>query len=319
VGTRGRYPSDLMAQQSVSVITTVFNEADSIDEFLSSLADQTRQPDEIVIVDAGSTDGTLERLMTASQTDERLKVIVEPGNRSHGRNTAIEETTTGVIACTDGGCILDPQWLESIVAPFDSGADWVAGFYRVEAESALDRCIGLTIVYVIEEVDRDLFLPSARSMAMTRSAWEMAGGFPESAEFGEDTLFDEMMLKAGFLPVFVSEATVGWHPPSGFGGLARTTFQWGRGDGAARLRGAYYKRTLLSYAGAAGLIALLAATKPRFVPLGLIPLTPPLWKSIRYKLRHETSPARFIYLPAARLTATTANLAGFLAGRYVGE
>lgn len=308
-----------MGREPTSVIATVFNEAETIDVFLASLSDQTRKPDEIVIVDAGSTDDTLEHLMTAAQTDARLRIIVEPGNRSHGRNTAIAEATHDIIACTDGGCIVDPEWLEHITAPFDSGADWVAGFYRVDAATARDRCIGLTIVYVIEEVDRDLFLPSARSMAMTKSAWELAGGFPESAEFGEDTLFDEMMLKAGFVPVFAPDATVGWHPPSGFRGLARTTFQWGRGDGAAGLRSSYYKRALASYVGTAGLVALLAVSKPRLVPLALIPVIPPVWRSVRYKLRHETSPARFIYLPAARLTATTANLAGFLTGRYVGE
>jgi hypothetical protein len=156
-------------------------------------------------------------------------------------------------------------------------------------------------------------------MAMTKTAWRRAGGFPEDAEFGEDTLFDQRMLDAGFQPIFAPHATVAWHPPSGFGGLARTTFRWGRGDGAAHLRGAYYKRTLLAYAGAAAVAGLLAVTRPRLVPLAVLPLVRPVWKSIRYKLRHEDSPAKYVYLPAARVTATTSNLAGFLVGRYFGE
>jgi cellulose synthase/poly-beta-1,6-N-acetylglucosamine synthase-like glycosyltransferase len=308
-----------MARRPISVITTVYNEAQSIDGFLASVADQTRQADEIVIVDAGSTDGTLERLTAAAESDPRLRIIVEPGNRSHGRNTAIENATHEIVACTDGGCTLDPEWLEHLATPFDAGADWVAGFYRVEAPTALDRCIGLTIVFVVEEVDPDLFLPSARSMAMTKSAWEQAGRFPEEAEFGEDTLFNEMMLTAGFRPVFASRATVAWHPPSGFGGLARTAYQWGRGDGAAGLRGPYYKATLVAYAGTAALAALLAFTKPRLLPLSLLPIAGPMWRSIRYKLRHEASTAKYMYLPAANLTATISNLTGFLVGRYLGE
>jgi cellulose synthase/poly-beta-1,6-N-acetylglucosamine synthase-like glycosyltransferase len=308
-----------MAQEPISVVTTVFNEVETIDRFLASLRDQTRGPDEIVIVDAGSTDGTIERLDAAAAADERLRVIVEPGNRSHGRNTAIAAATHRVVACTDGGCLVDRRWLEQITTPFDHGADWVAGFYRVDAATALDRCVGLTIVYVIEEVDPELFLPSARSMAMTKSAWEAAGGFPEDAEFGEDTLFDEMMLSAGFTPIFAPDAVVGWHPPSGFSGLARTTFRWGRGDGAAGLRGAYYKRTLATYAGVVGLGVLLTAFKPRLAPLALLPIAAPLWRSVRFKLRHEASPTKYLYLPAARLTATTSNLAGFLVGRYRGE
>ena len=200
-----------------------------------------------------------------------------------------------------------------------AGADWVAGFYRVDASTALDRCVGLTIVYVVEEVDPNFFMPSGRSMAFTKSAWRQAGGFPEDAEFGEDTLFDEMMLDAGFHPVFAPEAIVAWHPPSGLEGLARTTFRWGRGDGAAHLRGAYYKRTLAAYAAGLGLAALLAVAKPKLIPLAVLPVAKPVWRSSRYKFRHEASPAKYAYLPLARVIATTSNLAGFLVGRYVGE
>ncbi len=308
-----------MGSLEVSVITTVFNEGASIEAFLDSLVHQTLQADEIVVVDAGSTDGTLERLEAAAEIDPRISVIVEPGNRSHGRNTAIEAATHEIVACTDGGGVADPEWLQHLVAPFAEGADWVAGFYRVDAATVLDRCVGLTITYVIEEVNPDFFMPSGRSMAFTKTAWEAAGGFPEDVEFGEDTLFDEMMLNAGYLPVFAGDATVAWHPPSGFKGLARTTFRWGRGDGAAHLRGSYYKRTLAAYAGSVALAAVLAVTKPKLLPLAVLPIAKPMWKSIRFKLRHEDSPAKYVYLPAARMTATTSNLAGFLVGRYIGE
>lgn len=314
---RVRFPA--MEQRPVTVITTVFNEAETIDGFLRSLADQSRQPDEIVIVDAGSTDGTFERLMAAAEADGSIRVFVEPGNRSHGRNTAIKIATHEIVACTDGGCTVDREWLEHITAPFETDADWVAGFYRVDAPTTLGRCIGLTIVFVAEEVNPDLFLPSARSMAMTRSSWEKAGGFPEDTEFGEDTLFDEMMLTAGFHPVFVPGAIVHWRPPSGFRGLARTTFRWGRADGASGLRGSYYRRTLTAYAAAVGLAGLAGVVNPRLLPLALLPVAGPLWRSVRYKLRHEPSPAKYIYLPACRLTATTSNLVGYLVGRYLGE
>ena len=44
---------------AVSVVITVKNEAASIETLLHSLGRQTHPPDEIVIVDGGSTDGTL--------------------------------------------------------------------------------------------------------------------------------------------------------------------------------------------------------------------------------------------------------------------
>ncbi len=313
-----------MGERPITVITTVFNEADTIDAFLYSLSDQTRRADEIVIVDAGSTDGTLQRLTEAAAADERIRVIVEPGNRSHGRNTAIEHATYNVVACTDGGCTLEREWLEHITAPFEGATggenvEWVAGFYRVDAPTTLDRCVGLTIVYVIEEVDPDVFLPSARSMAMTKSAWEQAGRFPEGSEFGEDTRFDEMMLAQGFHALFAPDAVVAWRPPSGLRGLARTTFRWGRGDGAAKLRGRYYAGALAAYGAGLGVTGVLAAIDLRLTPLVAIPVGVAVWRTIRHKLRHEPNAGKYLYLPVCRLTATTANLAGYVVGRFVGE
>src|SRR3712207_6085656 len=50
------------AVERVALIATVLNEAASLDDLLASVAAQTRPPDEVVIVDGGSTDGTWERL-----------------------------------------------------------------------------------------------------------------------------------------------------------------------------------------------------------------------------------------------------------------
>jgi hypothetical protein len=44
----------------------------------------------------------------------------------------------------------------------------VAGFYRPEGDTAFSTAIGLTMLYVEEEVEHPMFLPSARSMAFHR-------------------------------------------------------------------------------------------------------------------------------------------------------
>ena len=49
----------------VTLIATVLNAGDHVGGFLASVAAQTRRPDEVVIVDGGSTDGTLEALRAA--------------------------------------------------------------------------------------------------------------------------------------------------------------------------------------------------------------------------------------------------------------
>ena len=299
------------------MILTVLNEASSIERVLTSLRSQTVAPDEIVVADAGSNDGTIEAITAAAANDARIRLLSAVGSRSFGRNKAIEAAAGSIIACIDGSCVADPTWLENLLQPFESGATWVAGFYKVEADSIVDRCIGLTMVPVIEEIDPGEFLPSARSMAFTRELWSAVGGFPEEVEFAEDTLFDERLMGMGFLPVF-ADAVVRWRPPRGFAGLVRASFRWGRGDGLTRSRGWYYPKALrlLLVCIAAGVVLLVLY--PRAFPLFVVlALAPHVWKTTRYKYRHVTGRAKWVLIPTARVSATAATLTGYLVGRLI--
>jgi len=67
----------------VSLIATVLNAGDRLEGFLASVSRQTRPPDEVVVVDGGSTDRTLEALREAAG----ITLLEEPGaNVARGRN-----------------------------------------------------------------------------------------------------------------------------------------------------------------------------------------------------------------------------------------
>ena len=104
---------------TVSLIITVRNEAESLPRLLDSIAAQTRAPDEIVIVDGGSTDATLAVLRDAA-TRVPLKIISQPGaNISQGRNIAIRAARGDIICATDAGVRLDSCWVEELTRPFE--------------------------------------------------------------------------------------------------------------------------------------------------------------------------------------------------------
>jgi glycosyltransferase involved in cell wall biosynthesis len=144
----------------VTLISTVLNCADRVAPFLESLDAQTRRPDEVIVVDGGSSDGTADRF----RADDRITVIEVPGaNIAAGRNVAIANATHEVIAVTDADCELEPGWLAAIVAPIEAGADVGAGFYAPIVDGFFHACLAaVNLPLDPGEVDPRRFMPSAR-------------------------------------------------------------------------------------------------------------------------------------------------------------
>src|SRR3972149_3143590 len=112
-----------------SVCITVLNEEGSIATLLDSLLTQTEKPDEIIIVDGGSKDRTVEIVRHYQKKDKRIKFLVEHGSVAHGRNTSIEISRNPIIASIDAGCLARRDWLEKITEPFKhENVGMVAGF-----------------------------------------------------------------------------------------------------------------------------------------------------------------------------------------------
>jgi len=126
----------------VSVIVPVLNEREAVGPLVEALLGQTFAPDEIVIADGGSDDGTRELLEELSDRHPRLRVVDGPGGIAGNRNAAIRAASGEVIACTDAGCLPDPGWLEALVRPFEAGAEWVAGFYRPVGKTTASTAAG---------------------------------------------------------------------------------------------------------------------------------------------------------------------------------
>ncbi len=297
----------------VTVITTVFNEGPPVLEMLDSVMTGNAIPEEIVVADGGSTDGTVELLEEYAAAHPQVRVLTNTGGRSAGRNAAITAASQDRIVCIDGGCLAEPDWLEKLAGPLLDGHDWVAGFYRPEGETALSTAIGLTMVYVEEEVEFPIFLPSARSMAFHRRVWEEVGGFPEDMQYAEDTVFGERIRQAGHEMVFVPDAVVIWRPPPSMASHSRTAFAWGRGDGHIGLRSVAYRKLFSRFLVVA---ALLIASL--FFPLLLIPTVlgagAYLYRNSRRKYRHMQSWQKWIWIPLATLNGLASSLAGYITG-----
>ena len=92
----------------VSLCLTVLNEADNLDALFASVVAQTRLPDEIVVVDGGSVDGTVAVVERWLARGVPIVLVTVPGaNISAGRNVAISRARSEIVAVTDAGVRLD--------------------------------------------------------------------------------------------------------------------------------------------------------------------------------------------------------------------
>jgi glycosyltransferase involved in cell wall biosynthesis len=258
----------------VSLITTERNEAGAIAEFLDSALAQSVKPDEIVIADADSNDGTKEIIQKYIDKGAPLKLVVVPGNRSVGRNAAIEAAAHEVIAVADVGCRLDKEWFKEITQPFrdDRNTGAVAGAFKAAPKTHFERIS--TDLMIADEDQRDVktWLPSSRSIAFTKTAWCKAGKYPTYGEFekrlqmkcgGEDTLFDLAIKAAGYEFADGLKAVVHWRPRPDFKSFYLQYYWYAVGDGMD-LTGladhAFFRRLTFKYAGLAFVTAGLALT-----------------------------------------------------------
>jgi glycosyltransferase involved in cell wall biosynthesis len=227
----------------VSLIVTVKNEANSLHTLLDSIADQTRQPDEVVICDGGSIDSTLDILRSEKRFP--IRIIEKPGsNISQGRNAAIEAATGDVIASTDAGVRLDPKWLEKLVGQ-DVILSPAGGFFLPDVHTPFEIAMGATVLPQLDEIDPKKFLPSSRSIAFTKDAWRSVNGYPEWLDYCEDLVFDFALLKKYRAFAFAPEAIAYFRPRSSLRSHFKQYTQYARGDGKANL---WLKRHLMRYA-----------------------------------------------------------------------
>lgn len=104
-------------KESISVVVAVYNIEDYICECVDSIINQTIQPEEIILVDDGSTDRSSALCDEYAEKNTNIRVIHQKNaGLSAARNTGIEHAQGVWVYFVDGDDILAPDVIESFLA-----------------------------------------------------------------------------------------------------------------------------------------------------------------------------------------------------------
>ncbi len=311
----------------VTLVCTVYREAAGIGEFLDSIAAMHAQPEEFIILDGGSDDGTVETIRERFATWEagvQCRLIIDPSCTiastpapiAKGRNIAIREARHDLIAVTDAGCLVDPDWLGAIVGPLlrEHSVTMVGGWYEPLIRNFFDECQALASFRPPASVNAETFLPSSRSVAFRKRIWQAVGGYPEIGLAAEDTLFDLRVRSSGERIVYESSAIVHWKLRPSVRLFGRLIYRYGVGDGFCRIE----RMNAVRNAGKLGvglvLLGLGVAMHPAFIALALV-----YWWLLPFvfKLREAFRIRRMAQYPVVaflKIVSDLAYVSGFLVG-----
>ena len=207
-----------MADGRVSLVIPVQDEEQSIVALLRSIAEQRRPPNEVVLVDAGSRDLTVERALSMISLCP-LKIVrcerVYPGvARNHGVGASEESEW---IAFTDGGIVLHPDWLWELLEAAEEETDVILGNVDPISRTLFQECAA--VAYVPARDEKGMRGPCVPSCLVRRSTFVSMGGFPPYRA-AEDLIFFERLRTAAARVAYAPRAVANWQ----IAGTVRETF-----------------------------------------------------------------------------------------------
>ena len=194
----------------ISLVVPLYNEENSLGKLVESISRQTFQPDEIILVDGGSTDKTVEVFEELCSRNPVYKLVkTERATPGKGRNIGIENARNEWIALTDAGIKLNDDWLENLLQIVEENPSTVVvyGNFAPTVKNLFEKCAAFAYVYPQGENGiRGKFIASS---LIKKEVWQKVGSFPD-LRAAEDLMFMEEIERQGFSVAYAPKAMVYW-------------------------------------------------------------------------------------------------------------
>lgn len=224
----------------VSIVVVTFNRCAELVRLLRSLESILARPDvEMLLIDDGSTDGTVERVspLVAALGDRGHIVRQEKAGPGIGRNRGILRARGDIVVFVDTDCVVHPGWLDGLLVPFDDAeVGAVGGPDRSRpGDPPLTRLIDYLMTSFLttggvrgaKRVRGGSYHPRSFNMAARRDAALAVDGFP-TIWYGEDILFSWRVHQMGWKLAFAPDAWVYHLRRTTVGAWVRQAYRMGR-------------------------------------------------------------------------------------------
>jgi biofilm PGA synthesis N-glycosyltransferase PgaC len=209
--TQERHPPEAGAGTGLTVIVPAYNEAGVIAETIRSLAEQTAPPEEIIVVDDCSTDGTGEVARNLGVT------VVRPpantGSKAAAQTFALPRVRTPFAAAVDADTTLAPDALERLLAVVeDEEVGAACGFVvprRVRSVWERGRYVEYLFAFSFYKQVQDYYgrpLISSGCLSVYRMEALLQNGGWSDRTMAEDMDLTWSFYRAGWKVRFVPEA-----------------------------------------------------------------------------------------------------------------
>jgi glycosyltransferase involved in cell wall biosynthesis len=210
-----------MTDLSIVAIIPLYNGAKWIEQSIRSVLSQTLKPNEIVVVDDGSTDDGAAIVAKVAEIHPIVLLRKPNGGQSSARNFGVAHSKSALIAFLDQDDAWYPHHLEQLVGPFREKQSlplgWVYSNLDVVSESGDMFCRDFLNDVAAEQPKRHLvrcmaedmhILPSAS--LILRNAFEGVGGFDEGLSGYEDDDLFLRMFCARWNNIYLPESLSYW-------------------------------------------------------------------------------------------------------------
>ena len=128
---------NLFGTKKITVIVPVYNVADYLGRCVNSIRNQTYRNLEIVLIDDGSTDESLEMCKLLAEQDDRIKVVHQKNKGlAETRNKGIELATGEYISFIDSDDYIDNSMFETLLKEIEkTGADVCEGSFYIHLKN----------------------------------------------------------------------------------------------------------------------------------------------------------------------------------------